>query len=166
MSLRPILTWPNPCLSMVCRPIDVITPDVRELAADMLDTMYDAPGRGLAAPQVGALLRLFVMDAGWKDGTPTPVVCINPDLLDREDAEETGGEGCLSLPGVTAQVRRATAIRMVWTDLDGIVHDERLAGFSALCAQHEMDHLDGIMTLDRVDADQRAALIAEYEGLH
>ncbi|WP_299295009.1 peptide deformylase [uncultured Tateyamaria sp.] len=163
MSLRPILTWPHPGLSVVCTPVDAISPAIRTLAADMLDTMYDAPGRGLAAPQVGETLRMFVMGPGWKDGARTPMVCINPDILDRGEIHETGGEGCLSLPGVTAQVTRPTTVRMVWTDLDGLVHDETLTGFAALCAQHELDHLDGIMTLDRVDTTQRAALIADYQ---
>ncbi|WP_299702144.1 peptide deformylase [uncultured Tateyamaria sp.] len=164
MSLREILTWPHSCLQAICEPVEVITPAIRSLAADMLDTMYAAPGRGLAAPQVGELLRLFVMDATWKEGDPSPVICINPDILDRGTEIVGADEGCLSIPGVMAHVERPTSVRMVWTDLEGMVHDQWLSGFHALCAQHELDHLDGIVTLDQVDAAQRAAILSAYEA--
>ncbi|MEM8654548.1 MAG: peptide deformylase [Pseudomonadota bacterium] len=164
MSLRAILTWPHPQLQAVCTPVEVITPDIRALSQDMLETMYAAPGRGLAAPQVGELMRLFVMDPTWKEGTRSPMVCINPDILDRSDERATADEGCLSIPGVTAPVERPTSVRMVWTDLDGVVHDDWLTGFAALCAQHELDHLDGILTLDHLDDAQRAAVLDAYEA--
>lgn len=163
MSLREILTWPHPVLEAVCEPVEAVTPEVRALAEDMLDTMYAAPGRGLAAPQVGEVLRLFVMDVTWKDGERNPVVCINPDILERGEEVAVADEGCLSIPGVIANVERPTAVRMVWTDLDGVVHDQWLTGFAALCAQHELDHLDGIVTLDRVDDVQRTAILDAYE---
>ncbi|MBY5934531.1 peptide deformylase [Tateyamaria omphalii] len=164
MSVRPILTWPDARLEAVCAPVEAITPDVRELAEDMLETMYAAPGRGLAAPQVGELVRLFVMDTTWKEGTRSPVVCINPDVIERSEEMACADEGCLSIPGVMAAVERPTSVRMVWTDLDGLVHDQWLTGFAAICAQHELDHLDGIVTLDRVDAAQRDAILAAYAG--
>lgn len=162
MSVRPILTWPHPTLKAMCTPVEAVTDDIRVLVADMLETMYDAPGRGLAAPQIGEVLRIFVMDPTWKDGDRTPMVCINPDIHDRSDDHATADEGCLSIPGVAASVDRPTSVRMVWTDLDGVVHDAWLTGFAALCAQHELDHLDGIVTLDRVDDAQRAALLDIY----
>lgn len=165
MSLRPILTWPDARLSAVCAPVDALTDDIRTLAADMLETMYDAPGRGLAAPQVGVLSRLFVMDATWKEGTRSPLVCINPVIVAQSDETAIGSEGCLSIPGLSARVSRPTSVRMQWSDLDGVHHDQALTGFAALCAQHELDHLDGIVTLDRVDADQRAALLTQYEAV-
>ncbi len=164
MTVRTILTWPDGGLSAMCTPVEAITDEIRILAADMLETMYAAPGRGLAAPQIGVLQRLFVMDATWKEGTATPVICINPEVISRGSEETTNAEGCLSIPGVTAKVTRPTEVRMVWTDLSGRVHEEDLTGFSALCAQHELDHLDGIVTLDRVDAEQRAEILAAYEA--
>ncbi|WP_420012778.1 peptide deformylase [Tateyamaria sp.] len=164
MSRRSILTWPDTRLSAKCAPVDEVTDDIRTLASDMLDTMYDAPGRGLAAPQVGVLIRLFVMDATWKEGTPSPMICINPVILSHSAQTATAGEACLSIPGLSAEVSRPTSIRMTWTDLNGAEQVETLSGFAALCAQHELDHLDGIVTLDRVDAAQRAALLAQYEA--
>ncbi|MEO0766778.1 MAG: peptide deformylase [Pseudomonadota bacterium] len=164
MSVRPILMWPDGGLSAMCTPIEAITDDICVLAADMLETMYSAPGRGLAAPQVGVLKRLFVMDATWKEGIATPVICINPEIISRGSDATTSAEGCLSIPGVTADVTRPTDVRMVWTDLSGRVHEKDLTGFAALCAQHELDHLDGIMTLDRVDDVQRADILAAYRA--
>ncbi|MFL4469911.1 peptide deformylase [Tateyamaria armeniaca] len=164
MTLRPILTWPDDRLSVMCTPVEAITDDIRVLAADMLETMYAAPGRGLAAPQIGEMLRLFVMDATWKEGNADPMICINPDIISRSDTLSTAGEGCLSIPGVEAEVSRPSQVRMVWTDLSGRVHEEDLTGFVALCAQHELDHLDGIVTLDRVDEAQRADILSRYEA--
>lgn len=118
--------------------------------------MYAAPGRGLAAPQVGVLLRLFVMDCTWKEGTYAPRVLINPEVLWMSAETAIGPEGCLSLPGITSQVSRATSARMRWVDLDGSVCEETFTGFAAICAQHEFDHLNGVLTLDRLDPAARA----------
>lgn len=148
MAILPIRIWPDPVLSQVCAPVGAVSDAVRALAADMLETMYAAPGRGLAAPQVGVGLRLFVMDAGWKDGTPTPRVLVDPRVLAVSDERTTHEEGCLSLPGQPVQVTRPARIRMGWTDLDGMPREEDLAGFEAICAQHEYDHLDGRLILD------------------
>ena len=158
MAVLPILRWPDPRLSQVCAPVDG---DVSGLAADMLDTMYDAPGRGLAAPQVGVRTRLFVMDTGWRSGAPAPLVCLNPEILWRSDTLSEGAEGCLSIPGPATPVTRATQIRLGWTGLDGVRHDALLDGFAAVCAQHEYDHLDGILTLDHLSPQARAAAIAQ-----
>ena len=166
MACLPILTWPDPVLQQPAAPLPQGPADAatRALAADMLATMYAASGRGLAAPQVGRLLRLFVMDTGWKEGRPDPQVLLNPQILWAAPEGATGPEGCLSIPGVSAQVTRPAAIRLRWADLDGAVHEADLAGFAAVCAQHEIDHLDGVVTLDRVDPAQRAALLAAYAG--
>lgn len=154
MAILPILRWPDERLETRCAPV---TGDVSALAADMLDTMYAAPGRGLAAPQVGVLLRLFVMDVTWKEGKRAPQVMVNPQITWRAPQQVRGEEGCLSLPGVTTRVERAKEIRLRWSDLDGALHEETLTGFAAICAQHEYDHLDGILTLDRIPPAERAA---------
>lgn len=162
MALLPIVHWPDRRLSTVCAPIPEVDMALGTLAADMLDTMYAAPGRGLAAPQVGVLKRLFVMDVTWKEGPRSPVVCINPEIIWRSDETAPGPEGCLSIPGVTAEVTRAREIRLRWTGLDEVVREEHLTGFAAICAQHEYDHLDGIVTFDRLDPAAREAAEAVY----
>ena len=162
MSLLPILTWPEPRLGTRCTEVGPVDADVRRLAADMLETMYAAPGRGLAAPQVGETRRLFVMDVTWKDGEPDPIVFIDPEITWRSDATVLATEGCLSIPGVTAEVERASAVEVAWRDAEGRPHARRFDGFSAICIQHEHDHLDGLVTFDRVSPDQRAQLEAAY----
>jgi len=161
MAVLPILRWPDVRLATVCAPA-VLDDTLRALAADMLDTMYAAPGRGLAAPQVGVLVRMFVMDTDWKDGNPQPLVLVNPQILGRSDDMVIGPEGCLSIPGVTTEISRAAEVRIGWTDLDGGVHDALLTGFAAICAQHEHDHLDGIVTFDRLSPEARALAEAAF----
>lgn len=160
MPVLPILHWPDPRLAQTCAPLGAVTSEVRALAADMLETMYAAPGRGLAAPQVGAMLRLFVMDVAWKDGPADPMVLIDPEVLWLSDERAVGPEGCLSIPGVVAEVERSRALRLRWTGLDGVRVEALLEGFAAVCAQHELDHLDGIVTLDRLSPDARATALA------
>ncbi|MEX5728397.1 peptide deformylase [Rhodovulum iodosum] len=162
MTVRPILRWPDPRLAQACAPVGSVTPEIARLAADMLETMYAAPGRGLAAPQVGEMVRLFVMDVNGKDGPRDPRVFVDPVIEARGPETATGPEGCLSIPGIVAEVARATEITVAWRDLDGAERRETLTGFAAICAQHEIDHLDGIVTFDRLAAEARAALEAEY----
>ncbi|MAC80383.1 MAG: peptide deformylase [Rhodobacteraceae bacterium] len=161
MTLREILTWPDPRLSRVCEPVGR-DEDLDSLIADMFDTMYAAPGRGLAAPQVGVMKRLFVMDVTWKAGPKTPVVMINPQIIDRSATRQTNAEGCLSIPGVTVDVDRPDAVTMAWTDVQGLLREERFTGFGAICVQHELDHLDGIVTFDRAAPAVRQAAEADY----
>ena len=158
--ILPILRWPDPLLSRPCA-LAVLSDDLRALAADMLETMYAAPGRGLAAPQVGRLVRMFVMDVTWKEGVRAPVVMVNPEIVWMSDVRRPGPEGCLSIPGPTTQVERAEAVRMRWSDLEGAVQEETLTGFAAICAQHEFDHLEGILTLDRLSPEARTRAEAE-----
>ena len=160
--IRPILLWPDPILSQRCARVADIDDDIRTLCDDLLETMYDAPGRGLAAPQIGVSARVFVMDTTWKEGARSPRVFINPTLTQPSEARQTGPEGCLSIPDITADIERAEAITLSWTALDGSLFVERLAGFDAICAQHEFDHLEGIVTFDRLPRDQRQLLEASY----
>ena len=164
MSVLPILKWPDPRLAETCAPITQITPEIEKLAADMLETMYAAPGRGLAGPQVGAMQRIFVMDTGWKEGKPDPIVCLNPKLQEVSEERATNSEGCLSIPGVTADISRPAQVQMVWTGLNGGRYVQSFEGFAAACVQHELDHLDGVVTIDHLGADERNALIAEYHA--
>ncbi|SMX26856.1 Peptide deformylase [Pelagimonas phthalicica] len=162
MSVREVLTWPDPRLAQVCAPVEIIDP---ELITDMFETMYDAPGRGLAAPQIGVMQRVFVMDVGWKTGEMEPMACINPEIVSRSEARVTGEEGCLSLPGVSVEVERFAEVELRYTDLTGERLTQPLAGFASICAQHELDHLDGKMHFDRVEADLKARVLKEYEAL-
>ena len=135
MALREILRWPDPLLSRVCAPVGD-DEDVGGLVSDMFDTMYAAPGRGLAAPQVGVLKRVFVMDVTWKAGPRTPLALINPQVIDRAPDIQTTREGCLSIPGVLIDVARPEAVTMAWTDESGRLREDRFTGFAAVCAQH------------------------------
>ncbi|WP_417724478.1 peptide deformylase [Salipiger sp.] len=164
MSLREILLWPDTRLKRPCAPVEDVAA-VGALVSDLFETMYAAPGRGLAAPQVGAMVRVFVMDAGWKDGEMTPLALINPRLLAASEETAVGGEGCLSIPGVTVPVRRATRVRMGFTDMTGAAQERDFEGAEAIVAQHEYDHLDGLVHFDRLDPDAAAALMADYDAL-
>ncbi len=149
MSVLPILLHPDPRLREACAPVGRVDEGVRALAADLLETMYAAPGRGLAAPQVGALRRMFVMDVDWKEGAPAPVVAVDPEIVFASGEAAQGEEACLSIPGAPRTVVRPAAVTMRWTDLEGVRAEHALTGAAARCAQHELDHLDGVLILDR-----------------
>ena len=156
MSLLKIVQYPDPILRRYCLPVQAIDDALVQLAQDMLDTMYDAPGRGLAAPQVGVALRLFVMDTTWREGTPAPRVCLNPEITGVSDHLVAFTEGCLSIPDIPARVLRPREITLRWFDLDGAQHEETMSGFDAVCAQHEFDHLNGRLAIDLMGEVARA----------
>ena len=159
MSVLPILRWPDARLKQVCAPV---SGDVSALAADMLDTMYAAKGRGLAAPQIGRLIRLFVMDVTWKEAARSPRVFLNPVLEVRDQRAESAQEACLSIPGVAARVMRPTEVLIRWTDLNGARQEEHMTGFAARCVQHEVDHLNGLVIFDRLSPEHRAQMEKDY----
>lgn len=162
MSVRPILLWPDPRLSQVCAPVDI--PD-ETLIADLFDTMYHAKGRGLAAPQVGVLLRAFVVDVTWKDGTPTPMVFVNPVVVDASrDDLRSAAEQCLSIPDLPMPVLRPYRITLEWQSPEGKPMTGAFEGPAARCILHELDHLDGRVIFDHQPPDDRAALEAIYAG--
>lgn len=147
MAVSPIVQFPDPRLRQVCAPVTVFDAALIQLSKDMLETMYAAPGRGLAGPQVGAMLRIFVMDVGWKEGRTSPLVCINPVIKDASGAA-LNAEGCLSIPDQPVRIERAAIVRMAWQDLAGRNCEGFFEGFAATCAQHERDHLDGVLCID------------------
>ena len=147
MTTRPILIHPDPRLKKVCEPVAEITAELRQLAADMLETMYDAPGVGLAAPQVGVLKRLIVMDC-IKDGPAEPMALFNPVVIWASEDVSTYEEGCLSIPEQYADVRRPAEVTVRWTDLQGAAQERQFAGLWSTCVQHEIDHLDGKLFID------------------
>ncbi len=147
MALLPILQLPDARLRQTCAQVTQFDAALKQLAEDMLETMYAAPGRGLAGPQVGAMQRIFVMDTGWKDGHPSPLVCINPVIRDSA-GEAIKPEGCLSIPDQPVRIARPATIRLEWQDLAGRMCEGFFEGFAAVCIQHERDHLDGILCID------------------
>ena len=156
MARLPILIHPDPRLKKVCAPVPAITDQIRALADDMLETMYDAPGIGLAAPQVGSMTRLFVMDCVKEEGTtPQPMVLINPEITARSDAVSTYEEGCLSIPEQFAEVTRPAQVTLRWMGLDGAMHEQDFDGLWATCAQHELDHLNGKLFIDHLGPIKR-----------
>lgn len=160
--IRPLRLWPDPVLSLVCPQVTVFDANLQRLADDMLETMYAAQGRGLAAPQVGESPRLFVMDVTWKGAEPEPLVCVNPVIVSASDETTAFEEGCLSIPGVPATVTRPAQILLRWQDTNGAGHEARMTDMRAVCAQHELDHLDGIVIFDRIDPALRATLETGY----
>ena len=146
---RPILLHPDPRLKKACTPVDDLTDGLRTLADDMLATMYDAPGVGLAAPQVGVLERLIVLDCVKEEGeTPRPLIMFNPQVIAASDEESTYEEGCLSIPEQFADVTRPAEVDVRWMDRDGAEQNERFSGLWATCVQHEIDHLEGKLFID------------------
>lgn len=155
-NLRPILIHPDPRLKKVADPVARVTPEIEAMAADMLATMYDAPGIGLAAPQVGVSSRVFVMDATRDpEAEPRPLVLINPEVTWTSDEQNTYEEGCLSIPEQYAEVTRPKQVRMRWLGLDGKTHEEDFDGLWATCAQHELDHLNGVLFIDHLSMVKR-----------
>ncbi|ABL68758.1 peptide deformylase [Paracoccus denitrificans] len=147
--VRPILIHPDPALRVICEPVGRLGWDeIARLAADLLATMYDAGGRGLAAPQIGEGWRIFVMDHGWKEGTPLPRVVMDPQIAPLGGEVGTMEEACLSIPGRPVSVTRPVTISMRCFDLTGTLQLLTLTGIEARIAQHETDHLDGRLILD------------------
>ncbi|HEY8492853.1 MAG TPA: peptide deformylase [Myxococcota bacterium] len=156
MAILDVLQFPDPRLRRRCEPVEKITDELRQLAADMIETMYDEPGIGLAAPQVGVPLRLVVVDTEWtEEGSErSPLVLVNPEIVLRE-GKITWTEGCLSVPDFTADVERAERVVLRATDLDGNEIREDATGLRAVCFQHELDHLDGVLFIDRISRLKR-----------
>ncbi|MDK3020247.1 peptide deformylase [Pseudodonghicola flavimaris] len=163
---RPILIHPDPRLKKVCAPVADISDDLRQLADDMLETMYDAPGIGLAAPQVGVLDRLIVLDCVREEGEPPrPLVMFNPEVIASSDEMNTYDEGCLSIPDQYAEVTRPKVVDVTWIDRDGKLHRETFDGLWATCVQHEIDHLNGKLFIDYLGPMKRQMITRKMQKL-
>ncbi len=170
MAIRPILEVPDPRLKTVSAPVETFDDELRTLVADMFETMYDAPGIGLAAIQVGVPKRVLVIDLQEQEdeeGKPikAPRVFINPEILDPSAEQSLYNEGCLSVPDQYAEVERPASIRARWQDLDGKVHEEAMDGLMATCLQHEMDHLEGILFIDHLSRLKRQMVLKKLEKM-
>jgi len=159
MALLPILTAPAPVLKQKASLVDTVTPDIRQLLEDMLETMYAAPGIGLAAPQIGISKRLIVVDVAGKDDEKKPYRMINPTLAWVSEEDSTYEEGCLSVPQHYADVVRPAAIRVEYLDETGNHQSLEADGLLATCIQHEIDHLDGILFIDHLSALKRNIIL-------
>ena len=163
MAIRPILTLPDPRLRAVADPIEGVDDEVRTLAKDMLDTMYDAPGVGLAAPQIGVMKRIVVMDLA-KEGDPAdPIVMINPEILSLSEDTVVTEEGCLSIPELYYDVERAAEVTVQYTDLDGQEVTREAGDRLAVCIQHEIDHLDGVLYIDYLSRLKRDRVLKKFQ---
>ncbi|HUE78136.1 MAG TPA: peptide deformylase [Sphingomicrobium sp.] len=164
MAILPIVEVPDPRLRQISSPVETVDDGVRALIADMFETMYAAPGIGLAAIQVGVPKRILVIDLQEpevEDGPPVkdPRVFINPEILQHSDEEVPYLEGCLSVPDQYAEVERPDHIRARWLDEHGQPHEEQLDGLLAVCLQHEMDHLEGILFIDHLSRLKREMVL-------
>ena len=164
MAILPIVEVPDPRLRQISSPVEEVNDEVRALIADMFETMYDAPGIGLAAIQVGVPIRVLVMDLqepAEENGPPVkdPRVFINPEIIKHSDEEVPYLEGCLSVPDQSAEVERPDHIRARGLDENGKQHEEQLDGLLAVCLQHEMDHLEGILFIDHLSRLKREMVL-------
>ncbi len=159
MALLPILTAPDPRLKKKAKPVEKVDDGVRRLMADMLETMYAAPGIGLAAPQVGAARRVIVIDVAREGEPQAPLKLANPEIVWVSDDDNAYEEGCLSVPEHYAEVVRPRAVKVRYLDETGAAREIAAEGLLATCLQHEIDHLDGILFIDRLSALKRNMIL-------
>lgn len=167
MSLLPIIIVPDPVLKEIAQPIENITDAVKQQAADMIETMYDAPGIGLAANQVGKLNRLFVMDVNYRknDNSRDAIVLINPEIIWRSEDMSVMEEGCLSIPQQYAEVERPKTVRVKYLDLNGQFQEMEGSDLTSHCIQHELDHLNGVLFVDYLSRLKRNMILRKVDKM-
>ena len=165
--IRPILIHPDPRLKKVCAPVPSVDDGLRGLLDDMLDTMYDAPGIGLAAPQVGVDARVLVMDTADREGgeTPEPLCIVNPEVVWASEERRCWNEGCLSIPEVYADVERPAEVTVRYLDREGAERERHFTGIGATCVQHEIDHLNGRLFIDYLGTMKRQMITQKMKKL-
>lgn len=166
MALLKILEIPNPLLKKKSVPVKAVTPEIKQLLKDMLETMYDAPGVGLAAPQIGILQRIVVIDVAGKDEPPHPYCMVNPKITDASEQRVLHEEGCLSVPEQYAEVERNQAVTVEYEDENGEKQILFADGLLAICVQHELDHLDGKLFIDRLSKVKRDIIKRKVDKIH
>ncbi len=162
MAVLPIITIPDPVLRKEAAPVERVDQALLTLAEDMLATMYDAPGVGLAAPQIGVLRRLIVMDPSRDEDAKSPLVMVNPMILELSDAMRIHDEGCLSIPDVTAEVERPAVARVAYIDTEGKLQETTLEGIWSTVVQHEIDHLNGVLFIDYLSRLKRDMIVKKF----
>jgi peptide deformylase len=163
MPVRPLVILPDRQLRLVSDPVGPITDDVKALAADMLETMYDAPGIGLAAIQIGVPKRLIVIDLGKTAEERSPMVLVDPEITWTSDETRVHEEGCLSIPEYYEEVERPDRIRVTYRALDGETVETEADGILATCIQHEVDHLNGVLFIDYLSRLKRSRVVKKFE---
>ena len=166
MAILHIIEAPDPALKKICAPVEAVDAEIRTLIDDMLETMYAAPGMGLAAPQVGVLRRVIVVDVTRADGPRDPVCMVNPELIEVSAETAVFEEGCLSFPDQYAEVSRPAAIRVRYLDVDNEVRELAVEGMRGTCIQHEMDHLEGVLFVDHLSALKRGIILRKMAKQH
>ena len=162
MALRDIIILPDKRLRSVSKPVVEIGHEIRSLVADMFETMYEAPGIGLAAIQVGVPLRLVTMDLSKREEHSEPKVFINPEIVSSSEEKSVYEEGCLSIPDIHEDVERPARVKVKYLDLEGNPHEEDADGLFATCIQHEVDHLNGVLFIDHISKLKRDRIIKKF----
>jgi len=162
MAIFPILTLPDPLLRKKAKPVERVDDELRRLMDDMLATMYDAPGIGLAAPQIGISRRLIVMDPAKEEAPKTPLIMVNPEIVDRSEEMRIHEEGCLSIPDFTAEIERPAKARVAFLDRAGRKQEKELEGIWSTLVQHEIDHLNGVLFIDYLSRLKRDMVVRKF----
>ena len=165
MTIKPLIILPDPLLRQVSKPVERVDDSLRRLADDMLETMYDAHGIGLAAIQIGLPMRLLVIDLAKEDDEPAPHVFVNPEILESSDERSVYEEGCLSIPEYYAEVERPASVRVKYVDRDGREQEIKAEGLMATCLQHEIDHLNGVLFIDHISKLKRDMVMRKFRKL-
>jgi peptide deformylase len=162
MAVLPILKIPDPVLRKKAKPVERVDAELRRLMDDMLATMYEAPGIGLAAPQVGVLRQLIVMDPAKDEAPKSPIVMVNPEILERSEEMRVHDEGCLSIPDFTAEIERPAKTRVSYIDPQGKKQEAKLEGIWSTLVQHEIDHLNGVLFIDYLSRLKRDMVVRKF----
>ncbi|QEE42454.1 MULTISPECIES: peptide deformylase [unclassified Methylobacterium] len=162
MTIRPLVILPDAVLRRVSDPVGPITPEIRTLVADMFETMYDAPGVGLAAIQVGVAKRVVTIDTSKEEGVRDARVFIDPEIVWASEEKRVYDEGCLSIPEYYAEVERPDRVRVKFRDIEGEVQEIEADGLLATCIQHEIDHLNGVLFIDHISKLKRDRVIKRF----
>ena len=162
MAIKPILKLPDPVLRKEAKPVERVDADLRRLMDDMLLTMYDAPGIGLAAPQIGISRRLIVMDPAKDEAPKTPLIMVNPEILARSEEIRVHEEGCLSIPDFTAEIERPAKTLVAYIDREGRKQEAELEGIWSTLVQHEIDHLNGVLFIDYLSRLKRDMVVRKF----
>jgi peptide deformylase len=162
MALRPIIVLPDPRLRVVSEPVGKVDGEIRKLVDDMFETMYDAPGIGLAAIQVGVPKRVLTADLAKKDEPRNPQVFINPEIVSSSEELSVYEEGCLSIPEIHEDVERPTRVRVRYMDLAGKAQEVEADGLLATCLQHEIDHINGVLFIDHISRLKRDRIVKKF----